>query len=507
MKLFFTLLLLLNLNVSFSQWTRVVQLPASDIFCVYNKGNTLFAGGKNIIYTSLDKGQTWDSTSFIPQLRAVDNIIVFRNEIYASSFGRGIFKSPDNGLSWQNIGAGIAPFVSDFVEWKDNLYAATLGNSIFKLNPVTQNSWTSFGNGLSDFSVNVTSIAGTSNTLIAGTLANGIYDYLAPGSQNWEERLLTGQISPNESADDIITAHDSLFIAGRTGRFYLSTDNGLSWSKFGNSQALISNFTVNTRQAFLVARNFVDIGLRTIFFYLKKDSLDKQFVPFDLVSDHYTYGLRILDNKLWDASTRGLFYRSLSDLPGITQADDSVVLILLPVRFISFNVQLNAGKTVGIDWTTADESNIDHYEVERSDDRQHWTSLANIVPQSSNQYHSTDVLPLNGINYYRIKAVGSDGRLSYTLVKSVTLATEAVFRAWPNPVTDMLNIRINTNAESTAVIKLFDTKGGLIKQMNVAVLPGDNFFKLNTRSLSSGMYSLRAEWNNGQDNKTIQLLK
>ncbi len=507
MKQFFTLLLLLDLNTSYSQWTRVEQLPGTDISALYTKDNTIFAGGRKIVYFSLDKGQTWDSTAPIPQLTFVDNIIVFKNEIYASSFGRGVFKSPDNGLSWQNIGAGIAPVISDFLEWNEDLYAATMGNSLFKLNPANRTTWIPFSNGLSDFSVNATAIAATHTTLVAGTLANGIYDYLAPGSQTWEERLLTGQISPNEAANDIIMAHDSLFIAGSTGRFYLSTDNGLSWTRFGGIQALISNVATNARQAFLVARNFIDIGTHTIFFYLKKDSLDKPFVAFDVLDDHFTYGLKIIGNKLWDASNKGLFFKPLSDLPGITAVDDSTTLMPLPVRFISFNVELSGNKTVAVNWETADGIDIDHYEVERSKDRVHWTAQTTIRPRLSNQYEFIDASPVMGTNYYRIKAVDISGQPFYTSVRSITIDSETVVGIWPNPVIDLLNISINAVRPSNATIRVFDQKGALVRQMNLSLVSGDNYFKLYLGSLARGVYSLRAEWNSGQLIKTVQLLK
>src|SRR5256885_14659433 len=118
MKGIFTFIFALHLTASFSQWTRLQQLPSSDIFSLYRNGNALYAGGRNIIYFSFDKGQTWDSTKFIPQLSAVDNIIVFKNELYASSFNLGVQKSVNGGASWQPINTGIIPAVSDFCEWK-----------------------------------------------------------------------------------------------------------------------------------------------------------------------------------------------------------------------------------------------------------------------------------------------------------------------------------------------------------------------------------------------------
>ena len=129
MKLIFTLVLVLCFSISFSQWTRVQQLPSSDIFTVYHKDNILYAGGKRKIYVSKDEGQTWDSTAAIPGPPLINNIIVYKNELYATSAPSGVFKSPDGGLTWQNISTGLLyTDISDFCEFKGDLYVATLCN-------------------------------------------------------------------------------------------------------------------------------------------------------------------------------------------------------------------------------------------------------------------------------------------------------------------------------------------------------------------------------------------
>src|SRR4030095_477593 len=367
------LVLLLHCTCSFSQWTRVQQLPSSDIFSLYHKDNILYAGGKDIIYFSDDSGQSWDSTSRIPGFILVDNIIVYRNELYASSFSIGVFKSQDGGSSWQNINGGIFPFVSDFTEWNGELYASTLGSSVFKLDPVNRTSWSVFNNGLSSLSANLNSIAGNSTALVAGTLANGLYDHLPVNSSTWEERFLLGQINPTEGVSDIITAHDSLFLAGFTGSFYMSLDNGLNWNKFGDRLPTQFSCMVNAKQALLTARNVFNGKNNSFYYYIKKDSLGGNFVNFSFLPEHFTYKLEIFGSKVWNASSNGLFYMSLSDLPGITDVE-STPTIILPVTFISFNAHCKDNKVI-ITWKTAQEQNSNHFDIERSVDGIRWTVI------------------------------------------------------------------------------------------------------------------------------------
>src|SRR5258705_5377302 len=510
MKFIFTLALLLYFSTSFSQWTRVQQLPSSEIASLYHKGDTLYAGGKNIIYISQNNGLTWDSTSTIPQLILVTSIIVYKNELFAAAPNRGVFKSPDGGATWQNISAGIFPDVSDFCEFRGDLYAATLGGSIYKLDPVSRDHWFSFNNGLSGISEIATAIIGTTNTLIAGTNRNGLYDYLAPNSTTWEERFLLPRVSVLEGAYDIVTAHDTLFWAGKTGRFYMSTDNGLNWNLFGNRLVSANSSPANAKQALITSAHFSDgANFNTVFLYIKKDSLRDPFRDFSVVVDHFTWKIDILGDKLWDASNRGLFYMSLSDLPGISDANDTTPPNTLPLRFISFNANCERNKVL-LTWKTAQEQNTSHFNIEKSIDGIRWTVIGNLpaAGSSSNErsYSFTDNDPVQN-SYYRIATYQSNGRVQYSSLLRSSCNTTDVFNVWPNPIHDKVFVNITTSNASQAIIKLFDSKGALVRVQSTAVLQGNNQLSVDMGSFANGVYSLSVVWDNGQLKKTMQLLK
>jgi len=508
-KFLITITLLLFFSPSFSQWTRVNQLPSMDIASLYHKDSTLYAGGKNIIYVSKDKGISWDSTSTIPELFLVTSIIIYKNELYAAAPNRGVFKSGDGGTTWQNISTGIFPDVSDFCEFRGELYAATLGNSVYKLNPVNRNSWLFFGDGLSSLSANINAIAGNNNALIAGTNSNALYDYLPANQTTWEERFLLGQISPNEAAYDIITAHDTLFYAGKTGRFYISTDNGLNWNLFGNRLISSATTIVDAKQALLSSIRFFDgTSFNTAFFYIKKDSLQNPFVNFSIVRDHFTHKTDILGNQLWDASSKGLFYMSLSNLPGISGDDDSLPAVL-PVLFTGFNATCTVNK-VQLTWKTAQEQNSHHFNIERSEDGIRWAVIGTVTAAGNSNIERTYSFTDNDAftdGLYRIAENDLDGRVQYTSVTHSSCNVKNIFSIWPNPVQDVIFINLVTTTRSQAIIKLFDSKGALAKIQETMLLQGRNQFNVDIRSLKQGHYFLLIDWNNGQMKKTAQVLK
>jgi hypothetical protein len=502
------ILLLLNASLSFSQWTRELQLPASDITALYRQKDTLYAGGNGIVYFSKDKGQTWDSTAFIPQFGSVDNIISYRNELYAASFTHGVRKSTDGGLSWQQINTGLFPHVSDFAEWNGDLYATTLGGAVFKLDRINRSNWSLFSDGLSDLSLNLTSIAGNGDALIAGTLANGIYDRLEANSTIWEERLLTGQISPSEGVYDMITGHDTLFLAGSTGRLYMSTDNGLSWNIFGERISSTFISLVNAKQAVLLARNsFIGVN-NTSFFFIRKNALQGASTPFSDVPDHFSYKLEIFGNKLWDASTNGLFFMPLSLLPEVSD-DDEEVLVILPVRFVLVNAKCEGGRT-RINWATGEESDDNEFIIEKSIDGNNWTAIGTIPGagsgSSEKHYSFIDTDPAQNA-FYRVKERSISGQIHVSNpVRSMCLPAGDV-KWWPAPVFNELNISITAIRESKAEITVFDSRGSLLVIRNFTVGQGVNHTKLDMQFLPAGAYEVVIRWDGGNNQKTARVLK
>ena len=181
----------------------------------------------------------------------------------------------------------------------------------------------------------------------------------------------------------------------------------------------------------------------------------------------------------------------------------------LPVHFISFNSSCEKDKVL-LTWKTAQEQNSSHFEIERSVDGRGWIVIGN-VPAAVNStieknYSFTDNNSLQNY-YYRIAEHDLNGRVQYSNILRTSCYNADVFRVWPNPAHEMVFINITSSGESQAVIKVFDSKGALVKEQKSTLLQGNNQVSINMRSLADGIYSLSVEWNNGQMKKTVQLLK
>ncbi|MCP9751960.1 choice-of-anchor D domain-containing protein [Ferruginibacter sp. HRS2-29] len=106
-----------------------------------------------------------------------------------------------------------------------------------------------------------------------------------------------------------------------------------------------------------------------------------------------------------------------------------------PVRFISISATRNTDRSINVKWKVENEANITGYTIERSADGRSFTGIVNSAMTSQGTYGKDDLSPLAQDNYYRIKASGLAGEITYSeVVKVAPLSTKAYISVYPNPV-------------------------------------------------------------------------
>ena len=182
----------------------------------------------------------------------------------------------------------------------------------------------------------------------------------------------------------------------------------------------------------------------------------------------------------------------------------------LPVQFLLFNVRCT-GNNVMINWKTAQEQNTDRFIVEKSTDGIRWTNIGT-VPAAGNSsiersYSYNDNSLVAGGTMYRIAEYDIDGRIQYTSIIRSDCEAKDSWKIWPNPVQEMLWVNITTTRASSATIKIFDSKGSLVRSQRNALLPGTNQLNIDMQKLPAGTYHVTVEWSNGQTQKSVNVIK
>ena len=207
-------------------------------------GNYIYAGAhENGVFRSGDQGRTWEAINVgltgnalgVRALKATGNVL------YAGT-RQGVFYSTDSGQRWAPIGGGLAGLEIRSLESSGSgIFAGTFGRGVFVLGNHVQ-SWTETSTNLPVIGRSITAIGVRGANLYLGTLGGGIYRSTNRG-QSWEP---IGGGLPQNAIAQAFEASGSGFFVGLFGAgvYRLSTD-GVSWIPSGlagqNVNAVRSN--------------------------------------------------------------------------------------------------------------------------------------------------------------------------------------------------------------------------------------------------------------------------
>lgn len=164
--------------------------------------------------------------------------------------------------------------------------------------------------------------------------------------------------------------------------------------------------------------------------------------------------------------------------------------------FVTSFFTINEADRVILKWTATKEPAGESYEIQRSIDGRNFISIGNAngkeQSQSSETYVIEDNAPVNGLAYYRL-VNKNGGAIAYSELKTVnrgTLQSKFVI-AYPNPVKNMLNIKIATVQNENTRVNILDMSGRILKSIPVKLNSGEQILTIDVSTLNSGTYMLK----------------
>lgn len=164
----------------------------------------------------------------------------------------------------------------------------------------------------------------------------------------------------------------------------------------------------------------------------------------------------------------------------------------LPLKMGDFTAnKTSAG--VQLNWETITEQNTSHFEIERSADGIHFTSIGTVNAAGNStdkKYYSfTDVNPLPSANFYRLKMADIDKAFTYSRIivfsNNAGLTSMQVF---PNPVADVLQIQVPASQKETASLSITNAAGQIVLQKQVQLARGNNALSIPVQQFMPGQY-------------------
>lgn len=255
-------------------WTNSENgLNGNYLYSLETNNGIVYAGtGDNYegIFRSLDNGISWQNVSngmafyyegdWYPEYKPVIRSIGFKaNEIYVgTSLYQGIWKSDDNGDNWVHLGSETMNYDEILSITSDNLnvYAGTSTSGVLKYDGVilTENN-----TGVSNFR-SVNALEHLDNAIFSGN-ASGIYKS-TNNTTTWVSSN-NGILAHSPAYKPFAKIGDDLFVGTFSG-VYKTSDGGITWEDKSAglpfSQWLLSEFNTNGNALFAWDRVSVDSG-------------------------------------------------------------------------------------------------------------------------------------------------------------------------------------------------------------------------------------------------------
>jgi hypothetical protein len=244
------------------------------------------------------------------------------------------------------------------------------------------------------------------------------------------------------------------------------------------------------------------IGSQSYTFPAAKAPGDWQQVSLDLTIPVHTYKKLTISIR----STANNANFCVDDLCFIEPASGLLPIIMTPLKGTYSNGVSH------LTWTTLQESNSSHFDIERSSDGVNFTAIGKVYAKGfsdrSTEYSFNDVKVNAGTNYYRLRAVDKDADFKNSNIVALDVKIKGTYITgmYPNPFVEKVNIAVSSETSSQAVIRMFDNTGRMIASQQNAITKGVNNITIdNLAGLPRGIYMIKIQI--GDDVITQKLIK
>jgi len=186
-------------------------------------------------------------------------------------------------------------------------------------------------------------------------------------------------------------------------------------------------------------------------------------------------------------------------------------VVTLPATLISFKGDKINNSSVGLEWTSVDEKDLNYYEVERSEDGIRFAGIGTVQARDLQRvtYTYVDGKAVFGNNYYRLKVMDDNGKFVYsnTIVVQFNQKDAGLMAAVPNPAYQQVSIMLTGYQKGEYTLRLYSTAGILIETRKINLRDHQQTEVMNRNgNLAPGMYMVTLHDGNNNRVNTVRLV-
>ena len=306
-------------------------------------------------------------------------------------------------------------------------------------------------------------------------------------------KMRTGVLATTLNRDSIIAAYKAM-------RFYATEDWNTQVTFTVNGNYMGSDFSTNSNSSIYVSVNDPDfpgtpgdgINKIEIYYGTPGSGINATVLASNTSSTTLNYIHPTIGTNLY------YYYAKITQVDGDIMWTSPIWVYRsttpLPLDITRFNGQ-RINEVVKLNWTTAQETNVDRFEIERSLDGISYQLLGTVI----SKFHTTslptdydfyDQAPMNGTSFYRLKEFKTDGSFAYSDVVAIKFDKPviSIVRVNPNPAINTLNISCNAIEAGTITCTLFNADGRRVKESSQYFTTGSNNIVQDVSALPAGTY-------------------
>jgi len=516
-----------------AQWIKTSDITSNDnVFdiVISNTGAVFASSWVNGVYKSTNDGDSWE-LSGLPGARVYDLAVSPEGDIFAfatTTSNHSIHRSTDDGLTWSEVYNGSHQNNFAFgggVVFKDSIAVAAMS---FTLGPLIGN-------------IGVDIVKST--------------DYGA----TWQFVIMLNGLG---FANDLTLLDDGrIFVASSLNGVCFSSDMGSTWFNLPSfPQIFTEKVLYHSNGNVYLGRNTAGSGDDLLFKSTNKgnswlpvgiltntsggnlnsiyiDDNDVIYVPVVKFGPTYFTVYRSSDDGLtWDEIYDGFppstNIRALTGKGNILFAGTEgrgvyKRVIPVPVELSSFTASVNNNDVI-LHWSTASETNNMGFEIQRLQNYnlpegkagvtklQDWETVGFVEGKGTTteqQFYSfVDENLSSGKYQYRLKQIDFNGSFEYqkTIVEAeIIQPSEFLLKQnYPNPFNPTTTISFVIGQQSFVSLKVYDVLGNEVAVLvNEEKTPGSYKINFDARDLSSGIYLYKLTTGTFSETKRMMLLK
>ncbi|HET6995656.1 MAG TPA: T9SS type A sorting domain-containing protein, partial [Chitinophagaceae bacterium] len=182
----------------------------------------------------------------------------------------------------------------------------------------------------------------------------------------------------------------------------------------------------------------------------------------------------------------------------------------LPITLINFDAHKLSNTKSSVNWELASVcSPAAQFEVQRTITGSGFVTIGTL-PGSVNDksYNFIDNDLKTGVNYYRLKITGEDGKISYSRTVAVMngVSTVLLTSMIPTVVNHSTSLTVSSSTRQKITIVITDMQGRVVQQSSHNIDNGNSTIEIAVDRLATGVYQLTGTTASDKTN-TIRFLK